>query len=244
MPRTCGACRCLPVPCPRARSPQRRLGAGRAQCSAAVRAREAVQAYVRPQACAVRTGAACAEARHGQQRFQTGGAAARSAACGRRQSSPQGLCLRAQSSTHAACCAFAMRSSDACACFLCVSTTRSSSAPYGSTCRASALTHRSKCARGAACPAANVSRAAPRAAAVPFGSISLPDVCTVRDIRTHARTQARTRRVDAWCMQRMRGASPSATARACLSTHRCRPPPHSPRAAAPHRSVVATPAPG
>jgi hypothetical protein len=77
MPRTCGAvpvpARALPsVPIPTA-SPRRRASAA-PQCSAVQPSgREAVQAYVRPQACAVRTGAACAEARHGQQRFQPGG---------------------------------------------------------------------------------------------------------------------------------------------------------------------------
>lgn len=159
MPRTCGAC--LPcLPCPRARSPQRRLGAGRAEHRSAV---QCSRAGARPcKHTCDRKRARCVQAppvtRHGTAN-SVSKLAGRQHAAQRRQ--PTGLCLRAQSSTHAACCAFAMRSSDACACFLCVSTTRSSSAPYGSTCRASALTHRSKCARGAACPAANVPRGCP-----------------------------------------------------------------------------------
>jgi hypothetical protein len=95
------------------------------------------------------------------------------------------------------------------------------------------------CARcrlsGSKC-AAGLPRGPP--AAVPFGSICPTCAQSETSARTHPRK--RTRGVDAWCMQRLRGASPSATARACSPTHRCRPPPHSPRAAAPRRSVVAT----
>ena len=201
MPRTCGACRACPCPAHGARSPQRRLGAGRAEHRSAV---QCSRAGARPcKHTCDRKRARCVQAppvpRHGTAN-SVSKLAGRQHAAQRRQ--PTGLCLRAQSSTHAACCAFAMRSSDACACFLCVSTTRSSSAPYGSTCRASALTDSpvQVCARcrlsGSKC-AAGLPRGPP--AAVPFGSICPTCAQSETSARTHPRK--RTRGVDAWCMQ-------------------------------------------